>query len=315
MLVLSRHTLAQHCDAHSSWTARLRVGCSWRELGAGARIGQAGDGIAGPGGGTRAGREARVTRARRVAAAQRVAIPAYAYPYPGDPYWAQLLAGAPQVRLLVADPADGPGTRSDPHYAAAIDQARQRGILVLGYVTLDYGARPGAEVEADIERWYTWYAPDGIFIDLVPTSAEHVEACHALYAATKRRSASSGLVVLNPGTHTLEAYMDTCDILLGSESTWATYRHAYPQAPAWVNTYPAQRFWHVVHACPTEAEMRTALWLARKRNAGWIFVTDHTGLNAYDKLPSGEYWASELGRAVRSADPRRRVPGDHDGAI
>jgi hypothetical protein len=61
--------------------------------------------------------------------------------------------------------------------------------------------------------------------------------------------------------------------------------------------------------------MRTALWLARKRNAGWIFVTDHTGLNAYDKLPTGEYWTSELQRATRSADPRRRVAGGQHGAI
>ncbi len=59
-----------------------------------------------------------------------------------------------------------------------------------------------------------------------------------------------------------------CDILVNSESTWTTYRDAYFQSPHWVAQFPAHRFWHLVHDCPSEGEMRTALWLARSRNAG-----------------------------------------------
>ena len=240
----------------------------------------------------------------RATAPQRVGVPAYSYPRTNKAYWSQLVAGAPTVALIVADPADGPGNGRDPNYVAAIKQARQRGIAVVGYVTLRYGAAAGAPLGAAIEAWYDLYTVDGIFVDEVPSSRLCVDECHQVYSWVKRQTSGLGLVVLNPGTQTVEDYMATCDILVNSESTWVTYRDAYPQPPTWVENYPANRFWHLVHACPTESEMRTAVWLARARNAGWIFVTHHTGVNAYDRLPGEEYWLSELRRAMVTTDPR-----------
>jgi hypothetical protein len=237
---------------------------------------------------------------------QRVAIPAYAYPYPNDPNWRQILDAAPSVSLIVADPADGPGTRPDPNYTSAIARAREQDISVLGYVTSSYGARPNAEVQADVERWYTWYEVDGIFVDLVSTSTQELADCQALFTNVKQRTGGAGLLILNPGTQTLEAYMRVCDILVNSESSWPTYRDRYA-APAWIDRYAAHRFWHLVHDCPTERDMHKALQLARTRNAGWIYVTDWTGDNAYERLPAGRYWAGELERATAAAAPTSRA--------
>jgi hypothetical protein len=235
---------------------------------------------------------------------QRMGVPAYAYPPTNMAYWSQLLTGAPTLGLIVADPADGPGIRRDPNYVAAIEQAHERGIAVVGYVTLRYGASAGAPLAAAIESWYALYAVDGIFVDEVPSSKLCVVDCERVYRWVKSQLSGLGLVVLNPGTQTVEDYMAACDILVNNESTWLTYRDAYPPPPAWVDDYPAERFWHLVHACPTESEMRAALWLARDRNAGWIFVTDHTGVNAYDTLPREDYWTSELRRVDGTGDPR-----------
>jgi hypothetical protein len=156
-----------------------------------------------------------------------------------------------------------------------------------------------------VERWYAWYEVDGIFVDLVSTTAQQVDDCQALFTNVKQRTGGAGLVILNPGTQTLEAYMSVCDILVNSESTWPTYRDRYA-APAWVDGYAADRFWHLVHDCPTAGEMHKALRLARTRNAGWIYVTDWTGANAYERLPAGRYWASELERATGAASPPSR---------
>jgi hypothetical protein len=88
--------------------------------------------------------------------------------------------------------------------------------------------------------------------------------------------------------------MTACDILLNSESSWRTYRDAFPGNQDWVAKYPASRFWHLIHGCPTEAEMQTALKLARDRNAEWIFVTDCTDANPYGRLPGRAYWENQL---------------------
>ena len=239
--------------------------------------------------------------------AQGLAIPAYFYPYPHDRDWNLIHAAGPAIGLLVADPDNGPGSRCDPNYVTAIEATRRQGTLVVGYVTSRYGDSPLDLVIDDIARWYTTYTIDGIFLDEVGTSASHLSDCQAVHARVKELTRGSGLVVLNPGTVGPVDYMSACDILVNNESTWTTYRDASFWLPDWVARYPAQRFWHLVHDCPSERDMRTALWLARSRNAGWVFVTDRTGANAYDRLPHETYWTSLLRRdqAERSVDPPR----------
>jgi hypothetical protein len=238
------------------------------------------------------------------ASAQGLGIPAYFYPYPNDQYWARIHAAGSAIGFVVADPDNGPGIWRDPNYVAVIEATRQQGTLVVGYVTIRYGDSPVARVIDDIERWYATYPIDGIFVDEVATSTSHLSDCQAVYARVKRLTRGAGLVILNPGTRGPVDYMSACDVLVNNESTWTTYRDAYVQPPDWVARYPAHRFWHLVHDCPSEREMRTALWLARSRNAGWVFVTDRTGINAYDRLPDEAYWGSLLHRSERAGDPR-----------
>jgi hypothetical protein len=178
--------------------------------------------------------------------------------------------------------------------------------MVLGYVTLSYGRKRRADLQAEVERWYAWHGIDGIFVDEAPTDARHVRAAKQLYRLIKQRGTCAAMVVLNPGTRSLEAYMSACDVLVTNESRWVTYRDAYPEGPCWTDGYPANRFWHIVHECGTESEMRQALWLARVRNAGLVYVTDRRGVNPYDALPR-RYWLSELKHARRAGDPRRSM--------
>jgi hypothetical protein len=222
-------------------------------------------------------------------------------------------ACAPGVAFIIADPADGPGVHRDPNYVAAIEAVRGSGISVLGYITMSYGRRRHVDLTDDLARWYALYAIDGIFLDEAPTDARHISASTRLYRLIKQRGQSAALVVLNPGTHTLEPYMDACDVLVTTESPWAAYRDAYAEGPGWTHAYPADRFWHIVYDCGTVSEMRQALWLARLRNAGWVYVTDRTGVNPYDGLPT-RYWRSELKCARRPGDPRK-LPGRSTGNV
>ena len=88
-----------------------------------------------------------------------MAVPAYFTP---GAEWQRLIAGAPTVGMIVFNPASGPGTAAEPRNGA-IAQAQAAGITMLGYVATSYGARPEADVIADINRYYDFYTPPGIY--------------------------------------------------------------------------------------------------------------------------------------------------------
>lgn len=225
--------------------------------------------------------------------APRLGIPAYFYPHADSAYWAQLANAAPAVALVVANPSNGPATAPDPNYVEATALIRSRGVGVLGYVSTGYGDRGLADVLADVSRWYDWYRIDGVFFDEVSTAQATWAYYQALTSSIRARDLP-GRIVLNPGTHTAEQYMEICDVLLNYEGTWTTYRDGYLDNPVWIARYPPMRFWHVIHTCPTAAAMHTALALARVRNAGLVFVTTGSGANPYDQLPTGRFWTDQL---------------------
>ena len=74
--------------------------------------------------------------------------------------------------MIVFNPASGPGTSTMPGYADAIARAQAAGIVMLGYVATSYGARPEAEVTADINNYYDLYNPDGIYFAEGPMDAD-----------------------------------------------------------------------------------------------------------------------------------------------
>src|SRR6185436_14762120 len=91
----------------------------------------------------------------------KMAVPAYFDP--PSPEWQRLIAGAPSVGMIVFNPESGPGTAADPAYTQVIAQAQAVGIVMVGYVATSYGARPEADVIADINHYYDFYTLSGIY--------------------------------------------------------------------------------------------------------------------------------------------------------
>jgi len=72
------------------------------------------------------------------------------------------------------------------------------------------------------------------------------------------------------------------------EGTYAQYRAA--QVPGWAHNFPATKFANTIYAA-TSAQATSAINLSRSRNTGYLYVTNLTGANPYDALPS--YWSME----------------------
>lgn len=231
---------------------------------------------------------------QRVAAAslnvvvgQKIAIPSYFYP---GALWTRLENSVPVPRVALINPNSGPGASQDANYAAEVVRARAKGIRVLGYVYTSYGARASATVQADVNKYYTWYGVDGIFFDEASTNCAITPYYQTLYNFVK---AKGGLarVFINPGTNSPECYINVADVIVNFESSYSAYISWQPSS--WVFKYPANRFWQLVYATPS-ANLSNAIALSKNRNAGFIYVTPDVMSNPWDTLPPSTYWTTEL---------------------
>ena len=238
------------------------------------------------------------------AAQQNVAVPTYFFPTfdgSGNPsgYWGQFFASAPTAGLGIINPNSGPGSTPSTSYQNLMSK-KPSGVKIIGYVYSSYGNRALASVEADIDKYYSWYpSVDGIFVDEANNNSCSVESNYyrPLYTYIKGKSASA-TVVLNPGAVTLECYVNSSDILITFESDFTSYNASWHAGHAWEVNYPASRFWHLVHGT-SSGNMATALNLSRQRNAGWVYVTDDVMPNPWDTLAS--YWSSEVANVAAAS--------------
>ena len=201
---------------------------------------------------------------------------------PFDLKTALLAKHAQQVRLVILNLANGPGTRPDPAYHFALSRLREVGVAIAGYVDTNYGRRPVPEALADLDNFLQWYAVSGVCFDRVSVTAEHL----GYYAALSRdaRRAGARVVLFNHGAHPLEAYAEHANLLGTFEGPWRAYLRL--AVPRWTRSRPASTFYHVIYSVPRE-NFDHAFLLATRRRAGSVYVTDRGGANPYDGLPAG----------------------------
>ena len=218
----------------------------------------------------------------------KMAVPAYFDP--PSPEWQRLIAGAPAVGMIVFNPESGPGTAADPAYTQVIAQAQAAGIVMVGYVATSYGARPEADVIADINHYYDFYTLSGIYFAEGPmdndcTAMEPMY--HRMADAVRARDAQAYLAV---GTRFCPTYITFFDMMVQFARNWSEYQADYAP-PSWMPANSPQRFVHFVHSVPP-GDASAALSRAVANGAGWVFVTDQSDPNPWGVLPS--YFSEEL---------------------
>ncbi len=225
-----------------------------------------------------------------------IAVPMYVDPSTSPTLWTEMYSAGGPVGLLVANADSGPGGSVDSDYTSAITSAHAASEKIIGYVHTSYAARAIADVEADVDAWYSFYPNlDGIFVDEVSTTTSTVESYYApLYTHIKAKGVSV-TVAINPGTMIDESFMTAGDIVVTFEDTYAHFTdpNQHPANPSWVATYPASRFWNLILSTGT-ADEQAAITGARARNAGWIYVTAEGPATAYQNIETGSYWTTEI---------------------
>lgn len=209
----------------------------------------------------------------------KLLVPAYAWP---GPIWDQVTSAA-NVGVFVMNPANGPaGAMSDPH---SIGRSRlmEKFIPVAGYQATDYAAKTDADLLWETDRYSEFYAPDYIFYDEASTNAANL----AYYRTLVYRALARGMTpILNFGAVPDVQYTTSLlskAIFVTFEADMAAYRTQ--TFPNWHATAPTENICHIVHDVES-TEVEEALDLAAARNVGLIYLTDDSGANPYDTIPS-----------------------------
>ena len=62
----------------------------------------------------------------------RLIVPAYFHPAVAPDEWARMAAHAARIRLVILNPASGPGDQPDPAFRPVLDRLREAGVPVAG---------------------------------------------------------------------------------------------------------------------------------------------------------------------------------------
>jgi serine/threonine protein kinase len=245
-----------------------------------------------------------VVAAPEAAAARlRLLVPAYFYPGgEGLAEWERLLkAPNPEQVVIIANPASGPGKVADANFTRVIDQAKEKGFLVIGYVSTRYAKRPAEEVKEEVDRWGRLYpGVGGVFFDEQASAADRVDYYAALYEYA-RKQRGLGLVVNNPGTTCAEEYLSrpAADVVCIVESS-KDLGEFHP--PAWAADYPPARFAALLCQVDDPGRMKQDVHKAAEKRVGYCYLTNERLPNPWGRLPG--YWEAEQ-TAVRQANERK----------
>ncbi len=220
-----------------------------------------------------------------------VMVPAYFDPSSYPTGWSRMAtqsAKMPGRVWAIVNPASGPGTAANSSYTSAISVMHTNSGKVIGYVSTSYGARSVSDIKADVDKWYNWYAVDGIFFDEFPWETSFVANYQAIYAYVKSKN-SNALVVGNPGGDVQEAYLVSggkrcADVLCIFETspgfdTWSG------SGMSWLQNYPANSF-YVLPYNTASNKWQAYTDRANANYVKWIYCTDDTLANPWDTLPS-----------------------------
>lgn len=158
-------------------------------------------------------------------------VPLYAYPSPSTEYdklIAAKLAHPGANILLIINPSDGPGEAPDPIFQAMISRVSAAGIPMLGYTMSHWGARSITDIEADIDKYRTWYPQvKGVFLDELAADPGFESDYRAI------KTYAGGFVCGNPGT-SAPTYESVLDLLCVYENPGFPAGQTFHSGEAWI---------------------------------------------------------------------------------
>lgn len=235
---------------------------------------------------------------------QSVVLAAYSYPSDDSNYWKEVIKeGGKNIPYVIINPNSGPGDKIDPNYERQLKENMKDGIKNIAYIRTNYQKRPLTEVLTDVDKYYELYGKDnlsGFFFDEVGVDDANQPAyMKAVYEYVKGKG-KENIVVANPGRQITDKLAPYADIFVTSEITADEYinRFTEPESEFENDEDNSSHILHIVYAAKPD-QYEEIIKLSKRRNAGWIMVTDGVQPNPYDKLPK------DFERIIRTVNGKR----------
>jgi len=203
------------------------------------------------------------------------------YTDPPDPSYDDIIGEKnihPSVPMIVIiNPFNGPGLSKDPNYVTYIQRLQSSGIMVLGYVSTDYGNRNSTLIMADMDTYKNWYNTNGIFFDQMSNTISD----EIFYSNLNGYAKSIGLnyTVGNPGAGVPASYIGTVDNLVVHENSSLPLLSLLQQ----YLIYPKTNFSTLSFGIDT---LDTSFLLSESDYVGYTYVTNGNLPNQWNGLPS-----------------------------
>ncbi|MHC5559859.1 spherulation-specific family 4 protein [Kocuria sp. U4B] len=216
-------------------------------------------------------------------------VPWYVHPAEDPPAWQRLaryFASASGIDdgFVVVNVHNGPGKDRDSYYLPALSSLSSAapGLVTLGYVDLDYGRRPMAEILEDVAVWRRLYGLGGVMLDRFPSGTDDgtASAALALKAVAHMRADGVHLVAGNPGIMPSPEMAAVLDVVCEFEGTAQDYLNRDPVPAIGSGT------WHLVHTCAS-AELQAVHQTARANGVQYIFATEASPPHPWNGFPRG----------------------------
>ena len=206
---------------------------------------------------------------------QSIAVPSYFTD------WTALLQKSPPAKLAIVNNDSGP-YNGWYDYSSNISAAQSKGVRVVGYVDTAYMAKLEADVQAEINSWYSQYPSlQGIFFDQVRAGSGATACSDSSYTyyshlASMVHAHSGAWAVLNPGSPVPSCYPSNNlgDLIVTFEGSADTYLNAFSSTNrGWETAANSGKIWHIVYGT-SSTQLGQVLDASRSRQAGYVYVTD-----------------------------------------
>lgn len=222
---------------------------------------------------------------------QFVILAAYSYPFVDSDYWKSVISeGREKIPYVVINPNNGPGNKVDLNYVRQLEENVKAGIKNIAYIRTNYQKSSLKSVLADVDKYYRLYGKNslsGFFFDEVGVEEKNQPAyMKTIYEYVKNKS-KDNLVIANPGRQITDNLAPYADIFVTSEISADEYinRFTEPESEFENDGCNSSHIWHIVYGAKPE-QYEQIIKLSRKRNVGWLMITDDVQPNPYDDLPT-----------------------------
>jgi hypothetical protein len=225
---------------------------------------------------------------------------------PGD--WTRIRDHAPTVGLAMINPGNGTGSDSQFTGYNSLVETPKPGQKLIGYVYTQRATRNLAEVEANIDRYFTLIRSsdgtrtiDGIFLDEVTSDCGSSSISYYTSVHDYLNQHHPGaILIINPGNAVPACYLPVADIIVSYEGLGNDYTDTLvnvsdvPRTDT-RNTNSA-KFWHILHNDSIASSAVPGLLDKTRANfAGWVTICG----SSYSALPS--YWEAEIANVESSS--------------